>query len=125
MFEVHGVIFSRELIFNSKISTHRINRYPAIGSPCLHPLPTFILGVGIPFIITTDSKFFKRVVIQSIVNWLKLNSFRVFCINSNDIESKAFEKSICIIIPGMFDALALKKRSKVFRVTSPIYLFGS
>ena len=123
-FEVHGVIFSRELIFNSKISTHKINRYPAIGSPCLHPLPTFILGVGIPFIITTDSKFFNRVVIQSMVSWLKLNNFRVFCINSNEIESKAFEKSICIIIPGIFDAFALEKRSKVFLVTSPMYLFG-
>ena len=71
------MIFSRELIFSNRISTHKINRYPAIGSPCLHLLPTFILGVGIPFIIMTDSKFFIRVSNQAIVELLKFNSFNI------------------------------------------------
>ena len=55
---------------------------------------------------------------------LRLKSFRVFSMNENDMLSKALEKSICSMIPGMLFVLACWKRSKVFLVTSPINLLG-
>ena len=44
--DVHGVIFLEWDSFSSSNSMHIMKRYPAIGSPCLHPLPTFISGGG-------------------------------------------------------------------------------
>ena len=60
--------------------------------------------------------------IQLMVVWLKLNILRAFSMCSKDMLSKAFEKSIWSISPGMFSVLALEKRSKVFLVISPMYL---
>ena len=86
--------------FSSSSSMHMMNRYPAIGSPCLNPLPTFILGVGKPFIRIEDWKFFRREFIQWMYLELRPKNFRVFSINLNEMLSKAFEKSICSISPG-------------------------
>ena len=44
--------------------------------------------------------------------------------NSKEMLSKALLKSICSMIPGKLCALALANRSKVFLVTSPMYLCG-
>ena len=43
--------------FSRRSSMQMMNRYPAMGSPCLQPLPTLILGVGYPFIRIEDWKF--------------------------------------------------------------------
>ena len=59
-----GWIFFEWESFSSRGSMQIMNRYPAIGSPCLHPLPTFILGVGKSFIRMEDWKFFSREFIQ-------------------------------------------------------------
>ena len=110
--------------FSRRSSTQIMNRYPAIGSPCLHPLPTLILGVGNPFIIMDDWKFLRRVLIHEIYFGFKLNNLRVFSMNSKDMLSKALEKSICSIRPGRLLDFACWKRSKVFLVMSPMNLFG-
>ena len=55
---------------------------------------------------------------------LRSNSFREFSMNEKDMLSKALEKSICSMIPGMLFVLACWKRSKVFLVTSPMNLFS-
>ena len=54
---------------------------------------------------------------------LGFNILSVFSINSNDMLSKAFEKSICSMTPGRLLIFACWKKSKVFRVTSPMNLF--
>ena len=77
-----------------------MNRYPAIGSPCLHPLPTLILGVGKPFIRIEDWKFFRREFIQWMYLGLMPKNLRVFSMNLKEMLSKAFEKSICSMSPG-------------------------
>ena len=94
------------VIFRSSNSTQIMNRYPAIGSPCLQPLPTCILGVGKPFIKIEDWKFLRRALIQWMNFGFKLNHFRVFSMNSKDMLSKALEKSIWSIRPGRLLSLA-------------------
>ena len=76
-----------------------INRYPAMGSPCLQPLPTLILGVGKPFIMMDDWKFLSRVLIHEMYLGFRLNSLRVFSMNSKEMLSKALEKSIWSMRP--------------------------
>ena len=77
-----------------------MKRDPAIGSSCLHPRPTWILGVGKPLIRIEDWKFLRRESIQCINLGLRLNHFRVFSMDSNEMLSKALEKCICSISPG-------------------------
>ena len=58
---VQGRIFFEWDSFRSSNSMQILNRYPAIGSPCLHPLPTFIRGVGKPLIRMEDWKSLRRI----------------------------------------------------------------
>ena len=101
-----------------------MNKYPAIGSPCLHPLPTWILGVGKPLMRMEDWKFLRRELIQWMYLGLRLNNLSVFSINSKEMLSNALEKSICSMSPGRLLSFACWKRSNVFLVMSPMYLPG-
>ena len=53
-----------------------------------------------------------------------LKNLREFSMNLKDILSKAVEKSICSIRPGRLLFFACWNISKVFLVTSPMYLSG-
>ena len=88
-----------------------MNKYPAMGSPCLQPLPTLILGVGKPFMRMEDLKFLRGEFIQWIYFWDNPKIFRVFSMNLKDMLSKALEKSICSIRPGRLLFFADWKRS--------------
>ena len=110
--------------FRYRSSMQIMNRYPAIGSPCLQPLPTFILGVGKPFIRMEDWKFFSRKFIQWMYLVLRPKNFRVFSMNLKEMLSKALEKSICSISPGRLLFFECWNMSKVFLLTSPMYLSG-
>ena len=92
--------------FSSRSSTQIMNKYPAIGSPCLQPRPMWILGVGNPLMSIEDWKFLSRALIQCINLGFRLNHFKVLSINSNEMLSKALEKSICNIRPGRLLSLA-------------------
>ena len=83
-----------------------MNRYPAMGSSCLQPLPTLFLGVGKPFMRMEDWKFLRREFIQWIYFWENPKFFRVFSMNLKDMLSKALEKSICSIWPGRLSFFA-------------------
>ena len=83
-----------------------MNRYPAMGSPCLQPLPTGIWGEMLPFGIVTLLKLWRRVDIQWIMVSQEPKSFRVDSMYWNEIESKALEKSNCNMRPGMLFCLA-------------------
>ena len=124
VFDSHGFSTFEFLIFSRRSSTQMMNKYPAIGSPCLHPLPTWILGVGKPLMSMDDWKFFRREFIQWIYFGERLNNLSVFSINENEMLSNALEKSICSISPGRLLSFACWKMSKVFLVMSPIYLPG-
>ena len=95
-----------------------------MGSPCLQPLPMWILGVGYPLMRMDDWKFLRRVFIQDMYVGLRLKSLSVFSMNANEMLSNALEKSICSMRPGRLFAFACWKRSKVFLVTSPMNRFG-
>ena len=58
--EDQGWIFFEAASFRSRSPMQIMNKYPAIGSPCLQPLPTLILGVGNPFIRMEDWKLWRR-----------------------------------------------------------------
>ena len=51
--DLHGVSLVEELILRSRISIDMMKRYPAMGSPCLQPLPTVIWGEMLPFGMVT------------------------------------------------------------------------
>ena len=104
--DFHGLMSLDWVSLRSSSSTQIMKRYPAIGSPCLQPRPTWILGVGNPLISIEDWKFFRRALIQCINLGFRLNHFRVLSMNSNEMLSKAFEKSICNIRPGRLLSLA-------------------
>ena len=102
----HGRMSLQLWSLSRRSSTHIMKRYPAIGSPCLQPLPTLILGVGEPFIRMEDWKFLRREFIHEMYVGLRLNKFRVFSMNTKEMLSKALEKSICSMIPGRLCVLA-------------------
>ena len=104
--EVHGEILFEWDSFRSSNSMQIMNKYPAIGSPCLHPLPTLILGVGKPLIRMEDWKFLRRELIQWMYLGLRPKNFRVFSMNLKEMLSKALEKSICSMSPGRLLFLA-------------------
>ena len=62
--EVHGLMSLQLPNFKRRSSMQMMNRYPAMGSPCLHPLPALILGVGYPFMRIDDWKSLRREFIQ-------------------------------------------------------------
>ena len=49
-------------IVRAKISLHRTKRYPAMGSPCLHPLKILNWSVGYPFTNETPMNLFLVLV---------------------------------------------------------------
>ena len=74
------------------------NKYGAIGSPCLHPLS---IGKKIDLTLACKIEALKSVfinLIQGIKLSLKPNNCKTY-INFQDIESKAFSKSIGISNP--------------------------
>ena len=72
-----GVRDSLFVSLSSSISADVINRYSAIGSPCLHPLPTLIRVDKLPLGIVMSEKFWRRVFIQAMVVLLNFMSFSV------------------------------------------------
>ena len=50
------------LIVRAKISMHRTKIYPAMGSPCLHPLRILNWSVGYPFTTETQTNLFLVLV---------------------------------------------------------------
>ena len=85
--DVQGNMSLELLSFRSRSSMHMINRYPAMGSPCLQPLPTLILGVGKPFMRMEDWKFLRREFIQWMYFGENPKVFRVFSMNLKDMLS--------------------------------------
>ena len=77
-----------------------MTRYPAMGSPCPQPQPTLILGGWEAIYEDRRLKFLRREFIQWMYLGVRPNIFRLFSINLKDIQSKAFEKSICNMRPG-------------------------
>ena len=65
-----------ELSSTLRISTAKMNKYPDIGSPYLHPRPRCISSPMLPFTTVTDLKFFKINSIQFIMYGQKLKIFR-------------------------------------------------
>ena len=96
----HGRMSLQFWSLSRRSSTHMMKRYPAMGSPCLQPLPTLILGVGKPLIRMEDWKFLRREFIQEMYVGLRLNNLSVFSMNLKKMLSKALEKSICSMRPG-------------------------
>ena len=110
------------LIDSESISAASTKRYGETGSPCLHPLPKFIESEKLPFCRIFDEEPFCNDCTQFIVSVQKLNRFKVFVMNSHDIESKAFSKSINKISPFCFRLLHSLMISYVSCVFSPINL---
>ena len=65
--DFQGIIYGWCLILRNNISMLIINKYPAIGSPCLHPLPKLILLGGMPLTIAMLSKLYSKIFIHPIV----------------------------------------------------------
>ena len=71
-----------------------MNRYPAIGSPCLQPLPTLILGVGKPFIRMEDWKLASlnhKPTVSRNENTTPMNTPKK---HGNDLEKEEFEEAV-------------------------------
>ena len=71
--DVQGLMSLDWVSLRSSNSTQIMKRYPAIGSPCLHPRPIWIVGVGKPLIKIEDWKFLRRELIQCINLGFRLN----------------------------------------------------
>ena len=89
-----GLIFE---VFSSSynISIANINRYPAIGSPCLHPLPIFKGFEMFPLITVTAEKLVftftpRMILIHSKKTLPKFNTLRAVKVKSKLTLSKAF-----------------------------------
>ena len=91
--DLHGVSLVEELILRSRISIDMMKRYPAMGSPCLQPLPTVIWGEMLPFGMVTLLKLWRRVAIHWIIVLQKPKSFRVDSMYLKEMLSKALLKS--------------------------------
>ena len=87
------------LIASESISAASTKRYGETGSPCLHPLPKVIESEKLPFCKFFDEEPSCNGCTQFIVSIPKLKKVKVFVMNSHDIKSKAFSKSINKISP--------------------------
>ena len=86
----------------AKISSHMINKYGAIGSPCLHPLWILNCSERKPHCNTAALKSLFRILTQSILMFPKPKNCYTLYKNDHDMESKAFSKSMRTKRPGMF-----------------------
>ena len=75
-----------EFFYEEKFNAKN-KRYPTMGSPCLHPLPTLIQRVGKPF-MRIEVGIFPANIFRGEAKML-----RVFSINFKEILTKAFKKS--------------------------------
>ena len=83
----------------SNISIDRTNRIEAIGSPCLAPLPRSMSLSRLPAWLIWLLKPFRRIFTQVCMTIGKPAVSITFSMKEKLTESKAFSKSIDIIIP--------------------------
>ena len=123
-FVLQGIILEF-FIVRVKISMHRMNKKPAMGSSYLHPCSILNWSVGCPFTTLTPVNFAPVLEFPNkmLIHWQfffpnqKISS--VFWMKAH-----AFSKSTSIASPGVFVLVACSNELYVFFVALLIYLSG-
>lgn len=93
------------LIHMPRPSAIIMNRKGERGSPCLIPLEERKVEVGMPFMRIEKKADDIRLLTHRIPALSKPKAFKTFCMYSQLMLSKAFERSILRSIPGFFYCL--------------------